>query len=311
MAMGTRTCTSRRRPSSSRWCCWANGWKARQAPDHGSDPRAAGLRPATARVQRDGREVDLPLAQWRRATGRRAARRAHAGRRRGARRPQPRRRIPASPARACRRARTRRRVTGGAVNGEGLLVIRATALGAESTLARIVRLVESAQAAKAPIQRLVDQVSAVFVPVVVGIALLTLLGWGWRRRLGGRHPERGGGAGDRLPLCAGTGHARGHHGRHRRGGAARHPDQGCRSAGTRAPGRRGRLRQDRHAHRRQAAAGRRAGSADGDRGGLLRWPPRCRPAANTRSRAPCSSRHVTAPSTRLRPRASMRSPAAA
>ena len=69
-------------------------------------------------------------------------------------------------------------VTGGAVNGEGLLLVRATALGAESTLARIVRMVESAQAKKAPIQRLVDQVSAVFVPVVLSIALLTLLGWG-------------------------------------------------------------------------------------------------------------------------------------
>ena len=69
-------------------------------------------------------------------------------------------------------------VTGGAVNGEGLLLVRATALGAESTLARIVRMVESAQAKKAPIQRLVDQVSAVFVPVVLVIALLTLLGWG-------------------------------------------------------------------------------------------------------------------------------------
>ncbi|WP_239024382.1 heavy metal translocating P-type ATPase [Ramlibacter humi] len=70
------------------------------------------------------------------------------------------------------------RVTGGSVNAEGLLVVRATALGAESTLARIVRLVESAQAKKAPVQRLVDKVSAVFVPVVLGIALLTLLGWG-------------------------------------------------------------------------------------------------------------------------------------
>ena len=69
-------------------------------------------------------------------------------------------------------------VTGGAVNGVGLLLVRATALGAESTLARIVRMVESAQAKKAPIQRLVDQVSAVFVPVVLVIALVTLLGWG-------------------------------------------------------------------------------------------------------------------------------------
>ena len=70
------------------------------------------------------------------------------------------------------------KVTGGAVNAEGLLVVRATALGAESTLARIVRLVESAQTKKAPIQRMVDQVSAVFVPVVIAIAVATVLGWG-------------------------------------------------------------------------------------------------------------------------------------
>jgi Cu+-exporting ATPase len=74
------------------------------------------------------------------------------------------------------------RVTGGAVNGEGLLLLRATTVGAESTLARIVRLVESAQAGKAPIQRLVDRVSAVFVPVVLVLALLTLLGWGLSTR---------------------------------------------------------------------------------------------------------------------------------
>jgi Cu+-exporting ATPase len=70
------------------------------------------------------------------------------------------------------------RVTGGAVNAEGLLLVRTTAVGAESTLSRIVRLVESAQAKKAPIQRLVDRVSEVFVPVVLFIALITLLGWG-------------------------------------------------------------------------------------------------------------------------------------
>ncbi|MDM0104251.1 heavy metal translocating P-type ATPase [Variovorax sp. J22R24] len=70
-------------------------------------------------------------------------------------------------------------VTGGSMNGQGLLVVRTTAVGAESTLARIVRLVESAQAKKAPIQRLVDRVSNVFVPVVIGIALLTFLAWGF------------------------------------------------------------------------------------------------------------------------------------
>jgi Cu+-exporting ATPase len=69
-------------------------------------------------------------------------------------------------------------VTAGAVNGEGLLHVHTTAIGAESVLARIVRMVESAQAKKAPIQRMVDQVSAVFVPVVIVIAFLTLLGWG-------------------------------------------------------------------------------------------------------------------------------------
>nr|WP_119680236.1 heavy metal translocating P-type ATPase [Indioceanicola profundi] len=69
------------------------------------------------------------------------------------------------------------KVAGGAVNGEGRLVVETTAIGAETMLSRIIRLVESAQAAKAPLQRLVDRVSAVFVPVVLGIAALTLLGW--------------------------------------------------------------------------------------------------------------------------------------
>ena len=79
-------------------------------------------------------------------------------------------------------------VTGGAINGEGALELRTTAVGALSKLARIVQMVESAQAHKAPIQRLVDRVSEVFVPVVVAIALITLLGWGlgtgdWPRAL--------------------------------------------------------------------------------------------------------------------------------
>lgn len=68
-------------------------------------------------------------------------------------------------------------VTGGAINAEGVLQIRTTAVGAESTLARIIRLVESAQAGKAPIQRLVDKISSIFVPVVLAAALLTLLAW--------------------------------------------------------------------------------------------------------------------------------------
>jgi len=70
-------------------------------------------------------------------------------------------------------------LTGGSINGDGRIVLSVTATGSETVLARIIRLVQDAQAAKAPIQRLVDQVSAVFVPAVLLIACLTLLGWLW------------------------------------------------------------------------------------------------------------------------------------
>ncbi|WP_298209538.1 heavy metal translocating P-type ATPase [Acidovorax sp.] len=70
-------------------------------------------------------------------------------------------------------------LTGGSINGDGRIVMAVTAVGAETVLAKIIRLVEDAQAAKAPIQRLVDQVSAIFVPVVLVVALATLLGWLW------------------------------------------------------------------------------------------------------------------------------------
>jgi Cu+-exporting ATPase len=137
------------------------------------------LRPDSARVRRPEGEVELPLAQVRRGDlvvvrpGERiavdgevveGASQVDESLITGESLP-----VPRQPG---------ERVTGGAVNGEGLLLVRTTAVGAESVLARIVRLVESAQANKAPIQRLVDRVSAVFVPVVVVVALLTLLGWG-------------------------------------------------------------------------------------------------------------------------------------
>lgn len=70
------------------------------------------------------------------------------------------------------------RVAGGAINADGLLLVRATAVGADSMLSQIIRMVEDAQAVKAPIQRLVDRVSAVFVPAVLLVSLVTLLGWG-------------------------------------------------------------------------------------------------------------------------------------
>jgi Cu+-exporting ATPase len=69
------------------------------------------------------------------------------------------------------------RVTGGSINGGGLLRIETTAVGDQSTLSRIIALVEGAQAGKAPVQRLVDRVAGVFVPVVVAIALAAFLGW--------------------------------------------------------------------------------------------------------------------------------------
>lgn len=71
------------------------------------------------------------------------------------------------------------RLTGGSINGESLLRVRVDAVGAQTALEKIIRLVEDAQTAKAPIQRLVDRVAAVFVPVVIGIALVTLVGWVW------------------------------------------------------------------------------------------------------------------------------------
>jgi Cu+-exporting ATPase len=71
------------------------------------------------------------------------------------------------------------RVTGGTLNGDGTLVVQATRLGRDSVLQNLVRLVRSAQGTKAGIQRLADRVSSYFVPAVLGVALLTLVGWGW------------------------------------------------------------------------------------------------------------------------------------
>ncbi|WP_372511072.1 copper-translocating P-type ATPase [Mycobacterium angelicum] len=69
------------------------------------------------------------------------------------------------------------RVAGATVNTDGRLTVRATAVGADTALAQIVRLVEQAQGGKAPVQRLADQVSAAFVPAVLGVAALTFVGW--------------------------------------------------------------------------------------------------------------------------------------
>jgi Cu+-exporting ATPase len=68
-------------------------------------------------------------------------------------------------------------VIGGTVNKQGKLVIQASRVGAETALAQIIRLVQQAQGSKAPIQRVVDQVSSIFVPVVLLLATLTFIGW--------------------------------------------------------------------------------------------------------------------------------------
>ena len=63
------------------------------------------------------------------------------------------------------------------MNAGGRLVVRATRVGADTQLAQMARLVTEAQAGKAPVQRLADRISAVFVPVVIGVAVVTLAGW--------------------------------------------------------------------------------------------------------------------------------------
>lgn len=72
-------------------------------------------------------------------------------------------------------------VTGGSLNGDGAVRLRVTATGVQSVLSRIIALVQDAQATKSPVQRLVDQVAAWFVPVVLVVAALTWLGWWWQQ----------------------------------------------------------------------------------------------------------------------------------
>lgn len=72
-------------------------------------------------------------------------------------------------------------VTGTTVNLSGRLVVQATRVGAESTFAQMTRLVRDAQATKAPVQKLADRVSSVFVPTVIGVSIATFAGWWWLR----------------------------------------------------------------------------------------------------------------------------------
>ena len=119
-------------------------------------------------------------------------------------------------------------VAGATINTYGRLVVRATRVGADTALAQIARLVEAAQSGKAPVQRLADRISAIFVPVVIAISLRDARRLA-RLRLGRRHGvHRGGrGADHRLPVRARARHADRPDGRHRpRGAQLGDPDQG-------------------------------------------------------------------------------------
>jgi Cu+-exporting ATPase len=137
------------------------------------------LRPETARVRRDGTDVEVPVADVRVGDivvvrpgeripldGKLIEGRTHADESMLTGESLPVAKGPGD------------RVTGGSVNAEGLITVRVTAVGAQSVLAHIIELVENAQTKKAPIERLVDQVSAVFVPTVLALAAAALLAWG-------------------------------------------------------------------------------------------------------------------------------------
>ena len=146
-------------------------------------------------------------------------------------------------------------VIGATLNRTGSFVFRATRVGQDTTLAQIVRLVEQAQGSKAPMQRLADRISEVFVPVILVVAALTFVGW---LMFGpGAAPDVRPAGGDRrahhrLPVRARPGDADRDHGRHGQGGRARHPDPRWRGARERPSRRHRRARQDGHAHARQA-----------------------------------------------------------
>jgi Cu+-exporting ATPase len=137
-----------------------------------------GLRPKTARVVRDGAEVDVPVEQVRvgdlvvvRPGGRIPVDgivvEGHSAVDESMLTGEP---LPVDKGPADE-------VVGATINKQGLLKFEATRVGAETALAQIIRLVREAQGSKAPIQRLADQVAAVFVPAVISIALLTFVVW--------------------------------------------------------------------------------------------------------------------------------------
>ena len=145
------------------------------------------------------------------------------------------------------------KVYAGTINQKGSFHFRADRVGADTLLAKIIHLVQDAQGSKAPVQKLVDKVAAVFVPAIMGIALLSFILWMAFAPSEGFTPRTAGpgdGAHHRLPLCLGTRHAYRHHGRHRQRSRTGHPHQRRRKPGNGKEGERRRTGQDGHRDRR-------------------------------------------------------------
>ncbi|KAA6330461.1 Copper-transporting ATPase PacS, partial [termite gut metagenome] len=140
--------------------------------------RLIGLQPKTARIQRNGAEIDIPIGQLQTndlvivrpgeqipVDGQLITGESYVDESMISGEP-----IPVS-------KKTGDRVLAGTINRKGAFVINAMQVGSETVLARIIRMVQEAQGSKAPVQRIVDKVTSVFVPVVLGIALLTFVVW--------------------------------------------------------------------------------------------------------------------------------------
>ncbi len=186
-------------------------------------------------------------------------------------------------------------VAGGCVNADGRLVVRATRVGADTQLAQLARLVAEAQAGKAPVQRLADRISAVFVPVVIAAAVVTLIAWLAAGQPAGSRVHGGGRRADhRVPVRDGPGHAHRPAGRHGARRPARHRDQGAGGAGVHPSRRHDRAGQDRDDHHRAdepGGPGRRRPVPT--RIACCDWPGPWRTPPSTRSRRPSRPAHAS------------------
>ena len=183
-------------------------------------------------------------------------------------------------------------IAGATVNAGGRLIVRATKVGADTALAQIARLVEDAQTGKAPVQRLADRISGVFVPIVIALAVgdARLLARHRRERDVRVHRRRRR-ADHRLPVRARPRHPDRADGRHRPRRPARAAHQGPRGPRVHPPRRHRRARQDRHRDHRQDDADRGDGRRRrGQERGAARWSARSSTPPSTRSPGPSPPR---------------------